>query len=88
MNKEQNTLQTTQPAIAVDTVLGRVFVVNYDEAIIFNTNKDLHFYDETYHTFEQAKEQLVSYWDNAVSEAKRKLKEVKMYKLGNVQSIP
>ena len=55
MNKEQKTTKTTEPAIAVEHVLGCVFVINFDEAIIFKTNKNLHFYDKHYNTFDEAK---------------------------------
>ena len=87
MNKEQKTSQTTEPAIAVDTVLGCVFVINFDEAIIFKTNKDLHFYDKHYNTFDEAKEDLISYWDNLVNDAKRNLSAVKKMKISDVKSF-
>lgn len=87
MNKEQKTLQTTEPAIAVDTVLGYVFVINFDEAIIFKTNKDFHFHDKHHSTFDEAKEDLISYWDNLVSDAKRTLSAVKKIKIADVKSF-
>lgn len=87
MNKKNETTNNSKP-MAYDALLGCVFVINYDEAIIFRTNKGVQFYDETYDTFDEAKEQLISYWDNALSEANRRYKEVKKYKLGNVQYIP
>ena len=65
----------------------KVFVINFDEAIIFKTNRDSQFYDEQYETFEEAKEQLINYWDNYLADAKNKLAEVKKIKLSNVQGL-
>ena len=87
MNKELKTSQTTEPDIAVDTVLGFVFVINFDEAIIFKTNKDLHFYDKHYMTFDEAKYDLISYWDNLVSDARINLSAVKKMKIADVKSF-
>ena len=87
MTTENKTSQPTDPAIAVDTVLGCVFVINFDEAIIFKTNKDLHFYDKHYMTFDEAKYDLISYWDNLVSDAKRNLSAVKKMKISDVKSF-
>ena len=61
-----------------------VFVINFDEAIIFKTNRDVQFYDEQYETFEEAKEELVNYWDNVLADAKTKLSEVKKINLTKV----
>jgi hypothetical protein len=68
--------------------MDKVFVINFDEAIIFKTNRDAQFYDEKYETFEEAKEQLINYWDNVLADAKNKLSEVKKIKLNNVQGLP
>lgn len=68
--------------------MNKVFVINFDEAIIFKTNRDAQFYDEQYETFEEAKEQLINYWDNVLADAKNKLSEVKKIKLSNVQGLP
>jgi ABC-type Fe3+-hydroxamate transport system substrate-binding protein len=68
--------------------MDKVFVINFDEAIIFKTNRDAQFYDEQYETFEEAKEQLINYWDNVLADAKNKLSEVKKIKLSNVQGLP
>ena len=87
MNKEQKTTKTTEPAIAVEPVLGCVFVINFDEAVIFKTNKDLHFYDKYYNTFDEAKVDLISYWDNLVSDAKRNLSAVKKMNIADVKSF-
>jgi hypothetical protein len=66
----------------------KVFVINFDEAIIFKTNIDCQFYNEQYQTFDEAKEQLISYWDNVLAEAKNNLKQVKKLKITNVQELP
>jgi hypothetical protein len=66
----------------------KVFVVNFDESVIFKTRMDNPFYDEKYETFEEAKEQLVSYWDNVLAGAKNNLKGAKKMKLINVQVMP
>ena len=60
--------------------MDKVFVINFDEAIIFKANRDIQFYDEQYETFEEAKEQLINYWDNVLADAKNKLSEVKKIK--------
>lgn len=68
--------------------MDKVFVINFDEAIIFKTNRDTQFYEEQYETFEEAKEQLINYWDNVLADAKNKLSEVKKIKLSNVHDLP
>ena len=68
--------------------MDKVFVINFDEAIIFKTNRDAQFYDEQYETFEEAKEELINYWDNVLADSKNKLSEVKKIKLSNVQGLP
>ena len=68
--------------------MDKVFVINFDEAIIFKTSRDPQFYDDQYDTFDEAKEQLIYYWDNVLADAKNRLIEVKKIKLSNVQSLP
>jgi len=87
MTTENKTSQPTDPAIAVEPVLGCVYVINFDEAIIFKTNKNLHFYDKHYQTFDEAKEDLISYWDNVVSDAKSNLSAIKKMKIADVKSF-
>jgi hypothetical protein len=65
----------------------RVFVINFDESIIFNKNEDVDFYDEHYSDFEDAKRELVDYWETALINAKTKLKEAKNIKLYNVGTL-
>ena len=79
--------QTTETAVTYEPMLGCVFVINFDEAIIFKTNKDLQFYDKHYNTFDEAKNELISYWDNLVSDAKRNLSAVKKMKIVDVKSF-
>lgn len=61
------------------------FVINYDDGIIFEVNEDIDFYDEQYLTFEEAKVNLLNYWENVVSDARNKLKEVKKLKRKDAQ---
>ena len=61
--------------------MDKVFIINFDEAIIFKTGRNAQFYDEQYEDFEEAKEQLIDYWDKLMNDAKSKLKEVKKNKI-------
>lgn len=87
MNEAENLQNTTETAVMYEPMLGCVFVINFDEAIIFKTNKDLQFYDKHYNTFDEAKNELISYWDNLVSDAKRNLSAVKKMKIVDVKSF-
>mgnify|MGYP003593257744 CR=1 FL=1 len=87
MNELQQNNQQGTAKVADEPVLGCVFVINFDESIIFKTNKDLHFYDKHYQTFEEAKNDLISYWDNLVSDAKRNLYASKKMKIEDVESF-
>jgi len=66
----------------------KVFVINYTDSIIFQKTEDGRHYDEEYETFEEAKVQLIAYWENALTAAKLQLKEAKKIKLSNVEIIP
>ena len=70
-------------------VLECVFVINFDDAIIFKVDKyfEFKFYDKKYQTFESAKEDLVSYWDNVLADAKRNLSNVKNLKAKDAKSF-
>lgn len=85
MKTDSNTSKTIESTI--DTILSSFFVINFDEAIIFKTNNDLHSYDKLYHTFDEAKEDLISYWDILASDAKRNLSNVKKMKMEDVKSF-
>jgi len=69
--------------------MDELFVINFDEAIIFRVNKysELKFYDKRHTTFDSAKEDLISYWDNVLADAKRNLSAVKKLKASDVKSF-
>ena len=56
----------------------KMYVINFDEAIIFEVDKyaDLSFYENIYNSFDIAKSELVAYWDNALVNTKATLFEV------------
>lgn len=64
-----------------------VFVVNYDESVIFKTKDNIRFYDDHYPTFGEAKKELIAYWENVLSKAKTNLSYVKKLKVNDVKSF-
>ena len=51
----QTDLKKHETHTDASNVLGCVFIINFDEAIIFKTDKDLRFYDTHYNNFDKAK---------------------------------
>lgn len=64
------------------------FVVNFDESIIFEVNLTDDFYSEKYNSFEEAKSELISYWDNVLHDAKKNLHDAKKMKKSSVEKLP
>lgn len=56
------------------------YVVNFDDAIIFQYNNESKYYSKTYESFESAKNDLISYWEDAIGNAKTTLAKVKKMK--------
>ena len=83
----QTDLKKHETHTDASNVLGCVFVINFDEAIIFKTDKDLRFYDTHYNNFDKAKNDLISYYDTLVNDAKRKLSAVRKMKIADVKSF-
>ena len=85
----EETLNTNENGNCANRVLECFFVINYDDAIIYKVDKyfEFKFYDKKYQTFESAKEDLVSYWDNVLTDAKRNLSKVKKLKEKDAKSF-
>ncbi|MDD3686444.1 MAG: hypothetical protein PHE56_06725 [Bacteroidales bacterium] len=64
--------------------MGEKYVINFDEAIIFKTNKNLHLYEKNYTTFKEAKNDLICYWDNLLLKSKQTLNAVEKLKVSDV----
>ena len=76
---ENNTSINHENSNDANSVLECGFVINFEDATIFKVEKyfEFKFYDKKYSTFESAKEDLVSYWDNVLADAIRNLSNVK-----------
>lgn len=68
----------------------KCFVINFDEVIIFEKTKEgknESFYNKEYDDFDNAKLDLVAYWENRIQDAKNNLLESKQKTLKQVQKL-
>lgn len=64
-----------------------MYVINYDDCVIFKVTEKSKGYDNYYSTFNEAKIDLVDYWDTAAKQSKIILKEAKKLKATDVKSF-
>jgi len=65
----------------------KIFVINFEDGIIFEKEKDGLFYAKEYESFKDAKSVLISHWQNEVQDSLFKLKEAKKLKQKDVKTL-
>ena len=64
-----------------------MYVINFDDAVIFEVKEESRFYDKHYSTFEEAKTDLIDYWDRFLKMAQTKLSESNLMKKVDVKTF-
>jgi len=64
-----------------------MYIINFDDCVIFKVTEESRYYDKHYPTFNAAKLDLVDYWDKASKQAKLTLREAIKIKETDVKSF-